>query len=229
MSIKLFDVKWKINTAGPSPYDNERTEVFLFGCERAVKGNPCKGCFNPKLWDSSVAIYTHEPKDIANKIARYAPNRYVTIGGGEPTDQMEELIELCIELKAKGFHIMVYTWKNVRELFDINNVGNDKSISDRKNFSKLFKVIDMIVDGEYHDDERMYQDNGTDGTFNSIGSGNQVVWDTKSFAEDIKKLPYAFLSGYQLKDILQMAIHEKTKDLIYLVKDNSEQLSLFLQ
>ena len=85
--IKLYGVKWDVDTAGPSPDSNKRTEVFFFGCNRAMQNNPCKGCFNKALWDNSIATITHTPESIVNNIKLHASNKYVTIGGGEPTDR----------------------------------------------------------------------------------------------------------------------------------------------
>jgi pyruvate-formate lyase-activating enzyme len=112
--MKLFDVKWNVKTAGPSPFNNERTELFLLGCRKALEGNPCPECFNSPTWDDSIAQRFYTPKDIAEHLSKTAPNKYVTIGGGEPTDQIDELIELCKEIKKYGFHTMVYTWRDLR-------------------------------------------------------------------------------------------------------------------
>ena len=40
-AIRLFDISWKCKTAGPSPINNERIEVFLLGCKKAAIGHPC--------------------------------------------------------------------------------------------------------------------------------------------------------------------------------------------
>jgi len=85
--IKLYGVKWDVTTAGPSPDNNKRTEVFFFGCDKAINGNPCKGCFNHALWDNSIATFSYTIEDIVNNIKLHASNKYVTIGGGEPMDR----------------------------------------------------------------------------------------------------------------------------------------------
>ena len=113
--IKLRDVRWSVETAGPSPFDNKRTELFLLGCKKAMSGNPCKGCFNSTTWDASKALESHDPIKMAKHINDNAPNKYITIGGGEPTDQIDNLIILCKELKKYGFHIMMYTWKELKK------------------------------------------------------------------------------------------------------------------
>lgn len=87
--LRIFDVKWRVKTAGPSPNNNERIEVFLLGCEKAINGNPCKGCFNSITWDKSIAQFSRDPIEMADMINEGCDpnNKYVTIGGGEPTDR----------------------------------------------------------------------------------------------------------------------------------------------
>ena len=55
--LRIFDIKWQVKTAGPSPNENKRIEVFLLGCDKAMQGNPCKGCFNSVTWDKSIAEF----------------------------------------------------------------------------------------------------------------------------------------------------------------------------
>lgn len=203
--IKLWSVTWETTTAGPSPHGNNRTEVFFLGCNKAiVDKNPCKGCFNTKLWNPEIAEKTHDPKDMVEQIVKYAPNKYVTIGGGEPTDQLPQLVELAKGLKSHGFHIMVYTWKDLQKV-----LAGERGPTERSGFTDLLQHIDILVDGEFVMEERLYQDNGTDGTFNSIGSGNQAVWDVKAYQET------GVLEGYSLRDIKALAL-KQNNDLVYL-------------
>ena len=195
--MKIFDIKWQANTAGPTPprYNNYRTELFLFGCNRAKEGRPCKGCFNSMIWDDSIVQKTYSAHEVADKIIKYAPNKYVTIGGGEPTDQFEELIELSRILHDNGFHIMVYTWKNLMQL------SNSES-PDSVHFHNLMKYVDMIVDGEYDYTKRLYNENKNDGLLNSIGSGNQTVWYKTSCSDHI------IFTGYKMDNIKSLSYDE---------------------
>ena len=56
--LKVFDIRFDVTTAGPSPINNRRIELFLLGCDKAMKGQPCKGCFNSKLWDANKAQHS---------------------------------------------------------------------------------------------------------------------------------------------------------------------------
>lgn len=208
--IKLRDVKWSVKTAGPSPFNNERTEIFLLGCEKAMSGDPCQGCFNSTTWDSSKAEFTHDPILMAEHINNNAPNKYITIGGGEPVDQILNLIILCRELKKYGFNIMIYTWRELSSILTIDNKTYRSQIecNFRYNIIELLKHIDIVVDGQYKQEEKLWDGTKQDGLISSIGSGNQIVWDVN------KK------RGFAMRDILQLGIDEYN-NLIYKVNANT--------
>jgi organic radical activating enzyme len=216
--IKLFDVKWDAKTAGPSPCNNERTELFLLGCKKAKSGNPCPGCFNSPTWDDSIAEKSYDPVEMAEHINAHSPNKYITIGGGEPTDQIDDLIILCKELKKHGFHIMVYTWRSLKNVFNKDTVGTEEDVEFGIKMLELLKNIDMIVDGQYIASERLYQEDAEDGAYNSIGSGNQIVWDLKHW-RDSKDI---VIQGQSMKNIIALAINQNTMDLKFLLKDKYE-------
>lgn len=170
--VRLFDVRWVSHTAGPSPVTNEfgpncRTELFFMGCNRGAMGNPCPGCFNPKLWKTIPGARELVPHEMAEHIEKHAPQKYITIVGGEPCDQMEGLTELCEELKKKDFHVLVFTHYTLRELESMYPELTPK----------FLESCDVLVDGEYQEEERIYDESYCDGFHDAIGSGNQVVWD----------------------------------------------------
>lgn len=213
--ILLRECNWSVKTAGPSPDDNKRTELFLLGCNKAMTGNPCKGCFNSTTWDNSKAEWSHDPIKMAEHINNCAPNKYITIGGGEPTDQIENVIILCKELKKYGFHIMMYTWRDL--LSTLNNPLRSCDVTDLiNNFRELFKYVDIIVDGEYREELRMWDGSKEDGLLSSIGSGNQIVWDIRD------KI------GYAMKDLVALYLREieRPDDLQYVIKNGAEELKL---
>lgn len=198
--LLIRDMRWRITTAGPSPHNNERTELFLLGCNKAMSGNPCKGCFNSSTWDNSKAEFSHDPIKVAELINKHAPNKYITIGGGEPTDQIDNLIILCKELKKYNFNILVYTWRELKHTVAFESPFREKML-------ELYKHIDIIIDGEYKEEERLYQENNDDGFYSSIGSGNQIIW---------KKLELGF-TGYKMKDLNYISYHDEV--LCFHLKD----------
>lgn len=183
--IRLFDINWNCKTAGPSPANNERVEVFLLGCKKAAEGHACPGCFNSITWDASKAEFSWNPTKLADKIADYTSNRYITIGGGEPTDQIENLIPFCKRLKERGFHILMYTWKELNTDED-GGYTLKQDIFDYDYFkdthcpTELMYYIDIVIDGEFKPEEKLYISDTYDGLYGSVGSGNQRIWDIKN-------------------------------------------------
>lgn len=187
----IFDVNWAATTAGPSPYNNERTELFLLGCQKARSGNACKGCFNSVTWQVPDDATYYKPEVCAENIMKYAPNRFVTIGGGEPTDQIKDLIIMCKILKENHFHTLCYTWRD-----SLKAIGGEYGEDFKKDFLELLSCIDGFIDGEFILEKRCYNTSVNDGLFNSIGSSNQhlVVKDKNNIIlypiRDIEKIVF---------------------------------------
>lgn len=201
--LRIFDIKWRVTTAGPSPNNNERIEVFLLGCEKAMSGNPCKGCFNSITWDKSIAEFARDPIEVADMINDGCDpnNKYVTIGGGEPSDQLEYLIPFVKRLKEHGFHIIMYTWRELRDV--LNPILRSYEVTMRaRNFKEVLKYIDMVIDGEFRQDEVLWDINDSNTARNFVGSGNQIIWDVSS----------SIYYGYALKDIKSICLVKDDDD-----------------
>lgn len=192
----IFNTYWESESAGPSPHMNQRVELFLQGCSKGRSGNPCQGCFNQELWTVKSSAKNLTPQHIANQIIKHAPNKYITIVGGEPTDQMEELIELCNILKTHDFHIMVFTHRSLHTDFPF--------------LKNLLTEIDILVDGQYLAEEHIFNDQFDNGFHNAVGSGNQIIWDIREYNKTGK------LCGYAAKHIETLFI-KPNNDLVYLI------------
>lgn len=231
--LRIFDIKWCTDTAGPSPNNNERIEVFLLGCNKAMKGNPCKGCFNSITWDKNKAEWSWDPIELADMINEGCDpnNKYITIGGGEPTDQINKLIPFAKRLKEHGFHIMMYTWRSLESTINeakeiaisayVDSVPFNKNFSREfiNNFKELLKYLDMLVDGEFKQDECLYQQELGDGMLSSIGSGNQIIWDIKLTNDNTNKNVIPTYFGYRLDELVGLYIKPDTNDLVYITKE----------
>lgn len=223
--LRIFDIKWRTDTAGPSPNNNERIEVFLLGCNKAMQGNPCKGCFNSITWDKSKAEYSWDPIELADMINEGCDpnNKYITIGGGEPTDQVDMIIPFAKRLKEHGFHIMMYTWRDLKHELDLifnhhmtayYGISSIEKLDFAEKMWELIRHLDIIVDGEYKQEERLYQQELGDGMLSSIGSGNQRVWDIKAMNERA-----IAISRYAMRDLAGLYIKPDTNDLVYITKE----------
>ena len=217
--LKVFDIKFDVQTAGPSPNENKRIELFLLGCDKAMRGDACEGCFNRRLWDSSIAQFACDTTALAEWIIERTPEneRYITIGGAEPTFQIDHLIPFCKILKQAGFHIMMYTYRELLHEFNISNKEyKTPNKIDKQKWIALLENIDMVVDGPFMKEYRLYQDNAQDGFLSSIGSGNQKIWDIQFFNK------YHQLRGYAMKDLLDINL-SYNDELIYYVKIDSKK------
>lgn len=147
-----------INVAGIYHNDlangpNLRTVLFVQGCP-----HHCKGCHNQHTWefgagddltsDHLVKLLTENPLD-----------KGITISGGEPICQWEELYPVIQQLKDKNYHLMLYTgytrtWLN-------NKIKTDDLFLD---FLSLF---DMVVTGPYIKQQKVkYEEHLIYGSYN---------------------------------------------------------------
>jgi len=106
-----------------------RSLLFTQGCNRH-----CIGCHNKSTWDPSGG-YEISVKELAEEIKSNCVNRKLTITGGEPLLQYDDLIALIMELN--GFDICIYTGFEEDEIPD-----------------HLFKLVDYIKVGPYNADLR---------------------------------------------------------------------------
>ena len=235
-AVKLYDVRWVSHTAGPSPVKtkfgpNARVELFFMGCKKAVSGNPCDECFNPKLWNTVKGARELDPVKMAEHIEKFAPQKYVTIVGGEPMDQPEGLTILCEELRKRNFHIIVFTHYTLKDTFKQWKIYNNFFLQEkveappdiiegwtRELFVRFLKSIDILIDGEYDKSKRIYDENFHDGFHDAVGSSNQIIWDLKTWRES------NFLTsiyGQLAENILQLELRENDNSLVFLVEYNS--------
>lgn len=175
MNINLYDYRINIRTAGPSVQDNLRSELYFAGCRKAEEGDPCRGCFNYQLWQreqgSQISIQA-----IVDRLENMRSVKSVTIVGGEPTDQLEGLIELCRLLKKYNYHVLVISWHTYEDMLKENP----------EQYEQLFDAIDVLVDGQYDEHQRIYDDTHTNVMRSFIGSNNQKVVDLSQYSLDNK-------------------------------------------
>lgn len=165
IDVKLYDILWETKGAGPSPFDNRRTEIYFAGCDKALSGNPCENCFNPSLWNRSSSI-PRNVDEIVKLLNDSNVPKYVTIVGGEPTDQMDALLDLAKQLSENDYHVMLFTWHSVEWL--------------KKNMKGQEKLFDIVVTGPYDPKYHMYNEQNDNGINNVIGSFNQQLFLPKS-------------------------------------------------
>ena len=144
----------KTSVLGPG----ERFAVWFQGCSKS-----CPGCINPEGQKIGTGFYI-TVDELIKKIKKQDGIRGVTISGGEPFLQAEELNSFVTKIKKEtDLDIMLYSGYLFEELVE-------------KYGKEFFEQIDIFVDGEYIEDlnnNNMYR-----------GSENQQVY---FFTEKYKK------------------------------------------
>ena len=123
---------YPITSLGP----NNRLGIWTKGCVRK-----CKGCSNPETQAPSEA-FEISIEDLL-KSYDFSVIDGVTISGGEPFMQLNELLRLLTILREKSVNdILVYTGYTYEELKNMNNPIIDE----------IFSKISVLIDGPYIDE-----------------------------------------------------------------------------
>lgn len=148
-----------------------RTSFFVSGCT-----HHCKDCFSEQTWDFGFGDpYTKEIEDLLVESVKPSYIAGLTILGGEPMElsNQKEILPLIRRIKSEVPHATIwiysgYTWE---ELTDPANKRCHASETE-----EIMSLIDVLVDGEFHADEK-------DITLRFRGSANQRIIDMKQTRE----------------------------------------------
>lgn len=129
--MQIDRVLYPVTTLGPG----KRIGIWTIGCPHR-----CYNCSNPELWE------TDQNKEVKVENLMLSLSQYtsvadgVTITGGDPFFQPDELYHLLNELRNCGFtDILVYTGYKIADL--------------SKKYSDILNLIDVIIDGPYIDSQ----------------------------------------------------------------------------
>lgn len=158
--------------------------LFVQGCDRH-----CFNCFNPNTWDfNGGKEWTEETK---NKFIKLIDRPYInriSILGGEPLAEqnLDEVLSLIKEIRISFPEktIWLYTGYELSEI--IKQEQYEKVSGIPSVWSKRWKIIsniDVLVDGEYIDEQK-------DLTLKWRGSKNQHVIDVKQSLAQNKMVLY---------------------------------------
>ncbi|MEN3014949.1 MAG: 4Fe-4S single cluster domain-containing protein [bacterium] len=121
-------VYYPIHTLGPGI----RAGLWTQGC--SIK---CKNCISQHTWyplpKHKISIHT------LSEIINSYPTDKLTISGGEPLDQAQQLIELLKLVKPTKKDILLYTGYNLREYKNKNPLI----------WEQLKNLVDVIIDGPF--------------------------------------------------------------------------------
>lgn len=153
--------------------------LFVQGCDRH-----CFNCFNPDTWDfNGGKEWTEETK---NKFIKLIDRPYInriSVLGGEPLAEqnLDEVLSLIKEIRISFTEktIWLYTgfcWNDI--MCSFAGLQADCVVLDKKDIEawekrrKIISNIDVLVDGEYIDEQK-------DLSLKFRGSKNQRVIDVK--------------------------------------------------
>lgn len=124
---------YPVKALGPG----NRIAIWTVGCN-----HHCKGCSNPELWKPN-GQQSISPKDIFFTILRISKEAKIdgiTITGGEPFDQVEDLLELVRYLKNVTSDILIFSGYPHEDL-----LSHPKAVAVMEN-------IAVLVDGPYREE-----------------------------------------------------------------------------
>ena len=159
--IKYFDI---------ANGEGVRTSLFVSGCRHG-----CPGCFNPDQWDFTAG----KPfsREVQDKIVESLAPEYVdglSLLGGEPMEPENQraLVDFVERVRQTypGKSIWCYTGDSLDDLRNPDSPRHTE-VTDR-----LLAAIDVLVDGEFHLEEK-------DPSLRFRGSRNQRIIDVKKTLE----------------------------------------------
>ena len=143
--------------------------VFLQGC--SVR---CSGCFNKSTWDfNGGKEWTDKETEQLLEILSKSYIERLSILGGNPLDQAEELSWLLFKIRNKFPNLKIWIYDG--RTFEENVYDNDKY--------NCLALCDVLVDGRFVDELK-------DLTLAFRGSSNQRIIDLKKTFKSNKVVLY---------------------------------------
>lgn len=117
-----------------------RFVVFAQGCP-----HHCRGCHNPETWDPAGGkeMTVKEITKLLKKRLKYGI-KGITLSGGEPFLQAEEMALLAGEARKMGLDVTAYTGFLYEELLEMTEPG----------IQELLNSIDLLIDGPFIEERK---------------------------------------------------------------------------
>lgn len=179
-----------IETLGPG----NRLVIWVKGCSKH-----CKGCANPELWsvENCKSYSVEDVFHIIENVFKENSLDGVTISGGDPLEQKEEILELLRRLNTLTQDILVYTGYTMNELDGI--LSNEEMQMFQNN-------IAVLIDGRY-EEQLNHKDVVLRGS-----SNQQIIYFKDAYKERYEKY---LLEGrkiqnvYMGKRLVSVGIHDR--------------------
>lgn len=134
--MKIARVLYPVTVLGPG----KRIAIWVAGC-----GRRCVGCANPELWEAkpeqevTVSDFVNAVKQLLGDRLQEADG--ITISGGEPFDQPEELLHLVEAFRGITEDILIFSGYTREQL-------QEKAVN-----ASILKNVAVLVDGPYQDND----------------------------------------------------------------------------
>lgn len=129
--LNIFDVEASSKIYGPG----SRVVIWVQGCKLR-----CKGCWNTEMW-SFETNQLISINDLYKFIVEQKEIEGITLIGGEPMHQSEELVKLCKKIQNIGLSVVLFTGYNIEEI-------------QKDSGKELLSLSDIIIAGPYIEEER---------------------------------------------------------------------------
>lgn len=121
-----------IHALGPG----ERVGLWTQGCSKK-----CAGCISPDLQTAQgTVIENRKLSELLIQVARKGSCSGLTISGGDPFEQSEDLLEVLQRTRCAFDDILVYTGYTLEEIR--NRCAGDAAL-------ECLRYIDVLIDGRY--------------------------------------------------------------------------------
>lgn len=141
-----------------------RVSLYVSGCT-----HHCKECFNPETWDFNYGSYFDKAAE-DQILAALAPNyiRGFSLLGGEPFEPENQKVLVGLLRHVKEMFPTKPVWCYSGYLFDEDMLAG--KLGDASITKEMLSYIDVLVDGEFHLEEK-------DLNLRFKGSTNQRIID----------------------------------------------------
>ena len=153
-----------------------RYVIFTQGCN-----HNCLGCHNPQTHDFNSGKLVSD-SELISQIQENPLLDGITLSGGDPFFQAENLINLVKQCRCLGLTVWAYTGFIFEDFLNFKNkCKTDARVN--KSMLNLLNYIDVVVDGRFILEQR---------TLDSkyIGSKNQRIIDVKKSLKNNKIILY---------------------------------------
>ena len=155
-------IKWRDIADGPGI----RVSLFVSGCR-----HHCKGCFNAETWSFDAGNpYTQAVQELILKGMEKSYILGLTLLGGEPfePENQPEVLALCKAVREKFPDKSIWCYSG----YTLETDMLAGKLGPKDTTLELLRQLDVLVDGEFHLDEK-------DPSLRFRGSKNQRIIDVK--------------------------------------------------